>query len=201
MSTADVGIRIVLEDSTGAGFGVLGGNLRGLSGLLLVLAHQWDSLSGGMQLAAVTAGASGVLFSAFAGAIRYSVNAAEELQFSVERVVIAMDGAGAHVDDLTSFIMQLANTSQFTSSQIADGFVALGQHAITYSDIIHTDVAQSMIDLAEATQTQTVPAANLLTSVLQMFNLKASDSAHGCRCLSLLVRSWGQLSQPDATSL
>src|SRR5271157_1279817 len=167
MATADVGIRIILQDSASAGFNSLTGSMRGFSSIIGQLAYGWQQLSGPMQMAGITAAGSGLLFAGFVTAIKYCTDAASQLEDAMVKVENNVDGAGQHMAQLQTIVTNLADNSIFSTTEIANGFAELGDHGITAADIINTQVGQAMVNLATVTGAQTVPAADLLTSCLQ----------------------------------
>src|SRR5271157_3751848 len=118
MATADVGIRIILQDGASAGFNTLSGSLRGFSSILGQLAYGWQNLSGPMQMAGITAAGSGLLFAGFVTAIKYCTDASSELEQAMVEVENNVDGAGQHMTQLQTIITQLADNSRFSTTEI-----------------------------------------------------------------------------------
>jgi hypothetical protein len=178
MGQADVGIRIFLMDEAAAGlsnltdsFGGLFLSVRGLNAILRDVPPGMEGVVGTLI------GLTGVTGAA-AGAVGEMTNAAADLQDSMNHVSLAVDGASSVLPQMQSNIITLANNSIYSTAQIADGFSLLGEKGFNASDIMDSALGPSMVNLAEATQSQTVPAAQLLGSTLQVFGGQASDAAH-----------------------
>jgi TP901 family phage tail tape measure protein len=181
--TATIGLQVVLNDVASVGLAALGISLIGVtkavSGLNALLVES------GPMLATVgaTAIASGALFGIFAGALGYSIEQGMGLQDALVTVENSVQGADQNVQGITQDIITLGNTSIYSSQQIADGFAAMGKYGQTAADIVHYTGAE-MIILAEAINTDTVPAGQLLSNVMQMFNINASQSASVVQALT-----------------
>jgi TP901 family phage tail tape measure protein len=210
-NTADIGIRVILQDGASAGFNVLYGSMYGLGGLLGRIMGQWNNLSSGMKTAAMTAGASGLIFAGLTKFIGYAVDQASELQQAMVRIEIAMDGASDHTQALQDKIISLASNSIFSITDVADGFVTLGQHAFSAADVLNTQLGPAMINLAEATSTGPTQAASILSTVLHSYSLTANDATmvsdalaysfdHGVASLNQMQEAYNQFA-PAAHAL
>jgi phage-related protein len=182
-STATVGLRVLLQDSATAGLNALGGSLTGLGGIIGSLAYQWNQLSPQMQLLAETAAGAGIAFLGFKSALEDTIDAASGLQYNIARASLAIHGADQNSAQLQATMINLANTGLFSTQQVADGFVLLGEKGQTATDIINYS-GQAMVDLAESINSQTAPAAQLLASSMQVFGADASQATEYANLLT-----------------
>ena len=181
--TATIGLQIVLADAASAGLTALGLGFLGLSGKLIQLNNSLSQGATLMNVLGATAIASGALFGIFAGAIGYSIEQGQELQDALVQVQNSVQGTDGNMQAMTQTIITLGNTSIFSSQELADGFAAMGKNGQTATDIIKY-TGQQMVILAEALNTDTVPAANLLTSVMQQYGAPASQAAEYTKALT-----------------
>lgn len=196
MATADLGIRILLQDGASAGLGTLNGSLGRIGYQIGTLSGVWNQLNSTMKVTAGIAGISGLTFAAFAGTLGYVVSQSETLQDALTNVSIAVRGTDQNAQAMQDTLIKIANASIFTSTQVADGFVSLGEHGQDAQAIIN-GVGQSMVYLAEAINVGTVPAADLLGSVLQEYDLQASDA----KSVSDILTAAFYNGQPSASGL
>lgn len=175
MSEATLSLAVVLKDGASSGLGALGLSLGGLAGSAYMLSRAWGALSPTTKALGVTAGVTGLAFGGLAELLKSSVNAAGQLDYELMRVRISVNGAADAGDKLTTTLIHIADTSIYTTAQVADAFTQLGIDGWNASQIMD-GLGQTTIDFAEAAQTQTVPAALLLGSAMKMFGASAQDA-------------------------
>lgn len=177
-SVADLGIRIFLQDSASSGLGAFEGSLGRVGYQLGNLMSIWQNLSPLMQNVAVVAAGSGLAFGGFAEALKYSVDKAADVEDSMAQVQIAIAGADDHLQALQATIIDLADTSIYSTKEIADGFVLLGERGYSAVQILNGHMGQALRDFAEATNSDVVPATDLLSSTMQTFGARADEASH-----------------------
>jgi hypothetical protein len=178
LSTADLGIRIFLQDSASAGLGAFGGTLGRVGYQIGSLMSYWNQLSPAMRGTAIIAASSGVAFAGFAGAMGGTVDAASQLEEALTNVQIAFNLTDQQISQFKPLLIDLADNSRFTAQEVSDGFSTMGEYGAKFSTIMDKSVGQSMINFAEATGSQVVPAAKLLASTIQTFQLPFSQASH-----------------------
>ncbi len=181
--TATIGLQVVLNDAASAGLTALGLGFLGLSTNIARLNSAFTTTNSGMAALGLTAIAAGALFGIFAGAIAYSIEQGQGLQDALVQVENSVQGTDSHMQEMTQTIITLGNQSVFSSQELADGFAAMGKNGQDAADIIDY-TGQQMVILAEATNSDTVPAANLLSSTMQMYNANANQSADYTKALT-----------------
>ena len=181
--TATIGLNIVLADAASAGLAALGLGFLGLSGKLINLNNSLKAGATAMNVLGVTAIASGALFGLFAGAIGYSIEQGMGLQDALVQVQNSVHGTDQNMQSMMDTMIALGNQSIYSTQAIADGFAAMGKNGQTANDIIKYTGVQ-MITLAEALNTDTVPAANLLSSVMQVYGASADQATTYTKALT-----------------
>lgn len=176
MASADLGVRIILDDLAGSGISSLNIGMLGLGGTINYLIGLWSQLTPIQRDAAAVVAGAAIDYKLFSDALSTVTGAAGDLQDSMVQVDIAVQGASARAADMQATLTNLADYSIFSSQQVADGFAMLGERGQTAATIIDDGVGKAMVDLAESIKSETVPAADLLGSALNMFNLKATDA-------------------------
>lgn len=177
MATANLGVRIVLQDSASAGLNSLSAGLGRLGYQFGVMSQLWNSFTPLQQGLAVTTAASGLAFAGLFTILKDVTTAGEELQTALTNVSIAVQGADERTDDLRNTLIALDNQSIYSLTDISNGFIALGEHGQTAADIIDEHVGEAMTTLAEAIQSGPVPAANLLSVSLQVMGADSQQAA------------------------
>lgn len=175
MGVAELGVRISLIDSASAGFGTIALGLGGIFDAASRASSILGRLSDEQKEAGVTALSSGLLFAGFASALKWAVDNGAELQDAMMRVSIAVDGADQSADQMKNTVINLADYSVFSLSEVADGFVALGEKGQN-AQAIMGGVGEASINLAEALNSKLVPASNLLATSMQLFGAKADQA-------------------------
>jgi phage-related protein len=196
--SADIGIRVFLDDAASSGLGVLGSSFSRFGYILGGVGQQWGALNPVMQNAALITAGSAIAFGLFAGTIIASVKAAADLQSAMTQVELNVQGASAVMPQLTSLVEQLGNQSVYSSQELADAFSALGQHGITAADILNSQIGPAVVNLSEAMgQNEATGAANLLSIALQQYGGSASDAMQYANLLDIAFHN----GIPDVNSL
>lgn len=196
---SQLGIRIFLDDTASAGLGVFGNNLMGIDRLIGAAGMSFGRMNPLLQAAGVMAAGSGLAFGAFAGTMAWAVKQAANLQDAMELVKTQVSGARDHIDALQQMLVTLADASQYSATQVAEGFATLGAGGADASDLLNTTIAQSMINLAvDMNETDGVTqSAKLLIDTLDQFGAPASDAAHYANVLDVAFKN----GIPDISSL
>lgn len=197
MATADLGIRISLQDTASGGFASLGASLVGLSGVITRISSLWSSMSIQQQAVATGIAAAGITYHAFSDTLGDVVDAAGDLQASMIQVSINVADTDGRMDDMRNTLINLADYSIFSAETVANGFVLLGQKGFTAADIIDNNLGASMVNLSEAINSDTVPAANLLSSAMQTWHADAKEGAYYASALSFAFHN----GVPDVSAL
>jgi hypothetical protein len=181
--TATIGLQVVLNDLATTGLAALGLSIIGVSkavgGLNTLLVE-----SGPIMATVGAAGvAAGILFGVFAGAIAYSITQGMGLQDALVQVDNSVQGASSDVQGMTDTIISLGNQSIFSSQELADGFSAMGKYGQTAADIIKY-TGYEMVILAEAINSPTVPAAQLLSNTMQMMGASTDQASMYVKALT-----------------
>lgn len=175
-NSVDMALRIVLYDEARQGLSGLSGVLRDLNSSVGAATSSWAGFFNIQnQIRAVNA-ISTVAFLGFAAALGFSVVEGAKLTEALAVMQNNIQGASDAMGPLQAQILHIADNSTFTAEEVTQAFSAIGQHAYTASDILNSTLGQSAIDLAEAINVQTVPAANLLTSTMRAFGASASEA-------------------------
>jgi hypothetical protein len=184
MATADLGIRIVLTDTASSGFAAVGLSMGNLVGQIALLSLAWNNLSSLQQGAAATALGAEATFTGFSSALGDVIGAAGDLQASMIQIEINVRGADSRMQDMQNTLTNLADYSVFSSQQVADGFVRMGQQGYTAANIIDNNMGKAMVDLAESIGSDTVPAAQLLSTTMRIWGADASQATMYANALS-----------------
>lgn len=197
MATANLGVRVVLDDAASGGFNALGLGVGNLIGQIGNLAWAISLLPANLQGVAVAAAGFGLAFEGTASALSDVVTAAMGLQDSMAQISVNVKGANLDMTQLQNTINNLADYSVFSSQQIADGFVLMGQKGFDAAQILSGNMGQAMTDLAESINSGPVPAAQLLTSAMQIWGASADQSTQYANILSFAFHN----GVPDAAAL
>lgn len=177
-NTANLGVRILLEDSASLGLGNITGALGNLGISLHTVGGALGGMDNGLKALGLTAIVSGGIFAGFVSIIIGNIKAAADLGAAMANIQVSVKGASDRMDEMQRTLLDLANQSIFTAKQISDGFARMGVNGITAADIIDGRVGEAMVNLAEAIGSDTVPAAELLSFSLHTFGGTAQDAAH-----------------------
>jgi phage-related protein len=172
--TADIGIRIFLDDVASAGLGQINGLLSQMYRNLLSNGLGIQDLGAKIATLGVLGGFA-TTFGLFTGAIKQSVDAASEFQQAIYNLAVSthtsMDVATQYADKL----MNLAATSTYTTTDIANGVAVLGRSGYTLQDIMN-GMAQAGIDLGIATRSTAVQGFSLLAQAMSAMQAPASQA-------------------------
>lgn len=160
-TSADIGIRVFLDDAASAGLNAINASLAVMAGF-------------------------GAAFGIFGGVLVTSIKDAADFQ----TILIQMGRAGNLTQEqmagLGQTLMDVGGHSIFSIEELGQAFVVLLQRGVSAADIMH-GVGQQAVYLAEATGMQAVPAAQLLASVLVAFNIPATQAAQTVDLLQFLI--------------
>ena len=174
-STATINLQVVMGgngtsglNALGAGFGRTASSAMGLWQMLEIGRLAMESVNTSAEIARQT-------FEGFSGVLNDAITAGGNMEFSMVRAGIAIKGGTQDAQDLQASIIDLADSGLYSTQQVADGFVQLGRKGQDATEIIN-DTGAAMVYLAESIGSDTVPAATLLATNMETFNLKASDA-------------------------
>jgi phage-related protein len=197
-NVAELGIKIFLDDSASAGLNALGGIFGNLGRMISQSAYSWAALSPEIRLASEVAAGAGLAFLGFSSVLETSIENAAELQDTMANVSIAFNATDEETNRLQSSIETLAGTSRFSSDQVGEAFIQIGERGISAEDAMN-HVGAAAIRLAEATHSQVAPATDLLASTMQIFGMRADEASKASDALTFAfyhgMPSASQLSQ------
>jgi TP901 family phage tail tape measure protein len=186
MAQANLGVRIVLEDGASAGLNALGLSFLGLHGQVGQLALLMNSnLSPTMKGLGAASLLTGDLFHGLAGFMVEATQAAADLESEMAMVTNSVDGADQASDQMKTTLINLADSSKFSTAQIADAFAQIGIDGFNAQQIM-SGMGKEAVLLAEALNTQTTPAANLLATAMELYGADASQAAQYTNDLTFL---------------
>ena len=142
-----------------------------------VQAEQAAASLGIYSAALVAAAADAAIFDL---ALKNIIDSASQLQFSSAQMDLALHGTQAQIDALNPAIIQWADNSLYTTSQVHNLVQALSEKGMDVSAILNGN-GQAAINFGEATNSDAVPAANALGAALQIFSsqgLTATEAAN-----------------------
>lgn len=180
--TANIGIRVYLDDAAS----------RGLFGINQQLASM-SSLVTGAALA----------FAAFSSGLVYAIVQGAGIAAAMVQIANATGMTSAQLAQLQPFLLNLGGSSIFTIQELAAGMALLGQYSYkTVGDI--EALSSAGVKLAEVTGTAPVDAFKLLAVTMQAFKLPADQAnsvaallfysfEHGTPNVSQLTTALGQL--------
>ena len=174
-NSADVGIRIFLDDAASRGLFAVNQQLGQIEVLSKRAGVGFGSMSQSMVGLGVVAGLA-ASFLLFGGAIVYTTDQAAKFATIIIGLRAATGATDAQLQQMANSMMDLGARSIFSLDEIAAGFTIAGQRGITAGDIIKYVAAQG-IALAEAVGVKPVAAFGLLASVMAAFNIPASQAA------------------------
>lgn len=184
-SSAEIGIRVFLDDAASSGLFAVNSQLGRLGTLARQAGLGFRGMSAEMVGLAVVAGLAGA-FALFAGAIALSVKDAIDFQTQLIRIQRATNATSAEMQAMGNTLMAIGGQSVFSIQQIADGFIVLGQRGITAQQIID-GVGQAGVYLAESLGTTPVTAMTLLASAMVSFRIPATEAAHAADLLQFAM--------------
>jgi TP901 family phage tail tape measure protein len=181
MATADIGIRVFLEDAASAALFAISSQLGMLGVAAKTASGGFAGLSASIAGLAVIAGFVVSLF-LFGAAIKYSVDQAMALQTSMFGVAVATHVPLAVAMAYTNQLMNLGAASIFSTQQIADGIGILGRAGFTLQDIMGKTadgmhgIAAAGVALSIAIRTDAVQGFNILSQVMSAYQVPAKDA-------------------------
>ncbi len=197
-SSADIGIRIVLDDAASAGLGLVDSKLSMIGRDALQASKAFGDMGKAVSTGLFLGFAAA--FVAFAAAIVLAVDNAIKFQ----TILIQMGRAGnltqAQMDALGQSLMDIGGHSIFSIEELGQAFVVLLQRGVSAADIMKY-VGQQAVYLAEATGMKAVPAAQLLASTLISFHIPASQAAKTVDLLQFAIEHGIGPSETLAASL
>src|SRR5216684_169406 len=174
-NSADIGIRIFLDDAASKGLFAVNQQLGQIESLSRRAGLGFGSMSKELIGLSIVAGLAAA-FLLFGGAIVYSTDQAAKLRTTMIGLQAATGATDAQLQQMQNTMLSLGASSIFSLDEIAAGFTIAGQRGQSAGDIIKY-VGQQGIFLAEAIGVKPVAAFSLLTSVMAAFNLPASQAA------------------------
>lgn len=201
-NSADIGIRVFLQDAASAGLFAIDSHLGRLGQTARTAGLLFGDMSLKLAGLAVVAGLT-VSFVGFAGAMVYAVQQGMELKQAMTEISLATGLYGDQLNQVQSDIIDLGAKSIYSLQQLADGVAVVGQYGFKTTEQIKLMTAAG-IKLAEATSSDTVSAFKLLSVTMQAFNLPASQAnetaallfysvEHGTPDIAALTSALGQL--------
>jgi TP901 family phage tail tape measure protein len=196
-NSADIGIRVFLQDAASMALFAIDSNLGRLGQTAQKASMLFGNMSNQLVGMAVVAGLA-ASFVAFAGGIAYSVVQAQGLQQALTDISLATGLTSAQMAILTPFLFNLGATSIYSLQQLADGIAVVGQYGFKTTQQIEL-MAAAGVKLAEATGTTTVEAFKLLAVTMQAFNIPASQANETAALLFYSIEH-GTPNVPNLTS-
>lgn len=180
-TSANIGIRVFLDDAASRGLYAMNTQLGQMGGLAQKAGLGLGTISTSMVGLAVVTGIA-ASFLMFGGAIAYSTVQAANFEVLIVRIQRATNATSAEMDRMRQVMMDLGGSSIFSLDQIAEGFVLMGQRGISATDIMN-GVGKAGVLLAESIGATPVQAMGLLASTMASFNLPASEAMHTANLL------------------
>lgn len=174
--SADIGIRVFLDDAASSGLYAINGTLGSIGSKVLSASGAMHGLTSNLAALGVAAGFGASLL-AFGAAIKYSVDAASELQQSMFNVAVATHVPMSEAEKYTNTLMNLGATSTYTTKEIADGIVILGRSGYSIGDIM-SKMAEAGVALGIATRTSATQGFQLLAQAMTAYSAPASEAMH-----------------------
>lgn len=196
-NSADIGIRVFLQDAASAGLFALDSHLGRLGQTARTAGLLFGDMSLKLAGLAVVAGLT-VSFVGFAGAIVYAVQQGMELQQALTEISLATGLFGSQLAPIQTLLLNLGATSIFSMQQLADGIAVVGQYGFKTTQQIE-DMTNAGVRLAEATSTSTVDAFKLLAVTMQAFHIPASQAEQTAELLFYSIEH-GTPNVPNLTS-
>ena len=125
----------------------------------------------------------GIEVGIFSAAVADAINNASGLQDATVRLGIASNATAEQQKGMSAAIQSAAQTSIFSETDISDGMQRLIERTIPLPDAMGKTGA-AMVNLAEAINSKTIPAADLIGTYMSTYGLKAKDAAHAADVLT-----------------
>lgn len=118
----------------------------------------------------------GVVGLALAGALGYAAKEAANFNAQMDYFQSISGATASQMDEIRQKALQLDQTTMFSTQDIANMFVELAKAGETTSDITN-GVADAVVNLAQAAQIPLNSSVTTIVSVLNAYNLQASQAA------------------------
>lgn len=133
----------------------------------------WEQVKGAMRVTASYGVASAAIFGVV-NALRTGVKEIAEFDQALKNLQAVTKATDAQVAEASTISRKIATETKFSATEVAQGLVLLGQAGLTASESISAIGAVST--LATGTLETFDKTADLLTSTLVSFNMKATES-------------------------
>jgi TP901 family phage tail tape measure protein len=114
-------------------------------------------------------------FQAFSGAVSTAITNAADLQESMTNLQIATGATDQQMQNLSAVIIQIANNSKFTATDVSNSFALISENGYSVQNILD-GMGQAAVNLAIATNSDLNPATELLTSTMRTFGASADQA-------------------------
>lgn len=112
---------------------------------------------------------------ALGGAFTYAGKTAMDFEATISKIKGITNAAADEVENMKDKIKELGISTEFSASEVADGFTIMGQAGLTATEIIES--SSTALDLATVSSGDMSVATNVLVNALRGFNITASESA------------------------
>ena len=183
MATADIGIRVLLEDAALAGLSAISGALGNMGNAASRANRAMGDLGNGSAIMNGVLMGGVASLALFGGALVYSIKAAADFQTQMFGVAVATHVPMATAMQYAGTLMNLAATSTYSSDQIASGIALLGRSGYSISQIFDVakgateSMATAAIALGMATRSTATQAFGMLAQVMAAYSMKAAQAA------------------------
>jgi TP901 family phage tail tape measure protein len=180
-STADIGIRVFLDDAASQALFAIDSQLGQVGILARRAGVGVGMLSASMAALAVVAGLA-ISFGLFAFALKFSVDQALALQTSMFGLAVAFHVPMSAATAFTNTLMNLAAGSIFTTADIATGMGILGRAGFSLQAVMGATadgmhgMAAAGVALSIAIRTDVVSGFNLLSQVMSAQHMSANQA-------------------------
>lgn len=112
---------------------------------------------------------------ALGGAFTYAGKTAMDFEATISKIKGITNAAADEVENMKNKIKELGISTEFSASEVADGFTIMGQAGLTATEIIES--SSTALDLATVSSGDMSVATDVLVNALRGFNITASESA------------------------
>ena len=112
---------------------------------------------------------------ALGGAFTYAGKTAMDFEATISKIKGITNAAADEVENMKDKIKELGVSTEFSASEVADGFTIMGQAGLTATEIIES--SSTALDLATVSSGDMSVATDVLVNALRGFNITASESA------------------------
>ena len=156
----------------------------GLSKGLGNLSRSFARASGVIARGGVVAG--GALFGAGAIFSKQSFDTFSEYEASIKGIEAVLKPTTRELEALEKETKRLGRTTKFTAREAAAGTEVLAKNGVKTKDILD-GVLESSLNLAASTGAELPASADVLTDVLQVFQLEAKDTAEAVDSINSVI--------------